>query len=171
MTGEKWVSAGDSAFIKHTQSVILVDLDSTVADTRHRSHLTPHNDPTATWDSYSMHCDGDAPIQGTVALLRLLVARHRIAIVSGRSFEAVDLTMDWLSQHRVPWDVMRLRYQDDCEDPLEYKRSVLQELENQDIVLALEDWPAVAQMWEDNGIPTVCVNPRYHEDPNAYFVR
>jgi len=151
---------------------VLVDLDSTLADTRHRSHLTPHNLPGTTWDTYSMRCADDAPIAGPISTVRALAPTHRIRIVSGRSVRAMKLTIDWLGKHNVPWDLMRLRRSEDSEDPIEYKRSVLAEIPPTElVVLGIDDWPPVIEMWAEHGIPGLCVNPMYSEDPNAYFTK
>lgn len=152
------------------QTIVLVDLDSTLADTRQRSHLTPREVPGTSWDDYSMHCANDAPILGAIQLVRLLASKHEIRIVTGRSERSLELTVNWLSAQRVPWDYLRLRKQTDPEDNVEYKRAVLDELPQRSrVVLGIDDWPPVVQMWQENGIHALCVNPMYSADPNAYF--
>lgn len=149
---------------------VIVDLDSTLADTRQRSHLTPHKLPGTTWDDYSMHCADDTPIPGTVALVRALGSTNRIRIVSGRSIRALELTVAWLARYDVTWDMIRLRRDDDSEDPVEYKKAALREIpDTEAVMLGLDDWPPVIAMWAEHGIPGLCVNPMYSEDPNAYF--
>ena len=166
---DKWIE-NNVLGLGPAADTIIVDLDSTVADTRHRSHMTPHNNPASSWDSYSMYCGDDVPIRGTIKMVNLLFRHHRVRIISGRSIHAAEVTKAWLEEHRMRWDFMRLRHEDDPENPVEYKRAVLDELNGENIVLGVEDWPAVVEMWESRDIPTVCINPRYQDNPNAYFM-
>lgn len=146
---------------------VVVDIDSTLADTRHRAAHTPHNDPEATWDTYALHCAEDAPFRGTVTLVQRLSSTHRIFVVSSRPVAVRGLTIEWLGRHGVVWDGLRLRAPEDPEDPVEYKVKAAQEQSK--VVLGLDDWPPVIAGWAKVGIPGVCVNPMYSEDPNAYF--
>ena len=57
-----------------------------------------------------------------------------------------------------------------AEDPVEYKKAALREIpDTEAVMLGLDDWPPVIAMWAEHGIPGLCVNPMYSEDPNAYF--
>lgn len=155
-----------------TTPIVLCDLDSTLADTRHRHHRSPHNDPEATWENYGALCADDTLIEGTAALLRLLHRNgHSIHILSGRGVNHQSATVTWLHTHRVPFDQIRLHCKGDLEDLVEYKVGYCRELQRKGrkVVLAIEDWPTICEAFEAQGVPAVCVNPRYRDDPMAYY--
>lgn len=154
-------------------TVVLVDIDSTIADTRHRASKSPHSDPTATWESYALHCVDDAPMAGTVALLKLLSkAGHKIRYISGRPESALIPTVQWLFIHDLPdADKVRLLKPNDPKDPVEYKREYIRYLQlDHRVVLLLEDWPSICDMAEDEGVPAICVNPKYTSSPMEFFI-
>ncbi len=139
--------------------IVLVDLDSTLADTRQRRHLCPTVDPTKTWTDYAMGCPDDEPIAGTVALVRALYKRgYGIHIVSHRDRAALDLTVDWLIRHDIPHHAVALN---------QHKVSYLMALREAgaEVVLAIDDDCDVAAAYEAVDCPVVCVNPRYSHRP------
>lgn len=149
---------------------VLVDLDSTLCDTRHRHADSPHADPANTWYTYGENCHLDAPMVGTVGLVRLLADRHAIRIVSGRGIAFLDKTTAWLRQHEVPFDSIHLREDHHPEEHAGYKEMhMLRIARDEEIVLALDDWPSVVEMYHRHGIPCVCVNPMYRDDPMMFF--
>ncbi len=147
---------------------VLVDLDSTLADTRPRRHLAPTVDATKTWQDYSMGCAGDTPIGGTIRFLQILDnAGYGIHIVSGRYASARTLTEKWLDTHHVPWHLLRLRDDDDHRTAAELKLAYLTEITEKRFkpVLALDDDPHIATAYERAGVPVLRINPRYHLAP------
>lgn len=155
-------------------SIVLCDLDSTLADTRHRHDKAPNMDPDATWESYGASCESDVLMQGTATVLRLLHSQgHAIHILSGRSLAWQPSTVVWLHKHAVPFTRLRLRKESDEESLLEYKLGYARELQRKgfDIALAIEDWPQICDEFEAQlGIPSLCVNPKYHDNPMQYFM-
>jgi hypothetical protein len=141
------------------------DLDSTVASTVHRRHVAQaimagESDPSA-WDDYAMMCAKDAPIAGSVALMREMPHGFHVAI-SGRSALAEDLTWEWFFEHDVPFRAALLRIHGDYSPNAEYKIRVLRELEAQgaDVRLFFEDWQEAAiEIAEGSGVPVFGVNP------------
>lgn len=88
-------------------SWVIFDLDSTLADTRHRrAHLPVRPIRPIDWVDYHSRCVDDAPIEGRVVLARLLAPRHHIAIITARpdTPEISDPTLAWLDTHDVPFD-------------------------------------------------------------------
>jgi hypothetical protein len=143
--------------------IVLSDIDSTLADVRHRHHLAPHNTPGNTWQDFSMACADDEPFMGPITLLQMLSDQYPIYLVSSRDDAAYDLTMKWLDRYEVPCDVLRLRKPSEREDNSIYKMRYIKELQADgfDIKLVLEDWPPVVQVLRDHGLNVVCVNPMY----------
>ncbi len=148
--------------------VVLCDIDSTLADTRHRRHLCPTVDPTRepgpyAWDTYAMACGGDTPIAGTVTALRMFYAAgYGVHLVSNRPHLVLQPTVTWLAQHRIPYSNIRLRQGEETFDSdLKVRYLGLVRARGYHPVLFLEDWPAEAAAIEAAGVPVLCVNPRY----------
>lgn len=155
---------------------VFCDLDSTIADTRHRHHMIGKgSDRESTdWIAYSMACADDAPMPGTVRVLQLLKqSGHDIIILSGRSIEAEELTREWLTRHDVPHDELLLRSAEDTrsngESKVDRLREWLEARPEVQPVLMLDDWPEVATLMEPLGIPTLLVNPVYDDAPMKQY--
>lgn len=161
---------------------VLWDLDSTLANTSHRQHMVPLIKAKAgpTWEDYSMACTGDTPVEGTVALARLIasltvpvsdgltmqVSSNRVMQygVSGRSEAARQLTLDWFAEHGVPLDNVYLRPDGDHTPNGKYKVRVIRRLRDKgiDVVLFVEDWKETADYIHDKtGVPVLVVQGDY----------
>ncbi len=139
--------------------IVLADLDSTIADTRHRRHLCPTVDTSKTWTDYALGCADDTPITGPIALLRTFAAfGDDIHIVSHRDPAARDLTAAWLDRHHIPYSALNLGV---------HKVTYVMHLRaaGHDIRLAIDDDPDIAAAYESVDLPVVCVNPRYSHRP------
>lgn len=152
---------------------VMLDLDSTVRDTRQRHHLSPRSNPESSWVDYAMACGGDTPMMGTIMIMRM--ARSigwSIHLVSGCSEEARAITEDWLRKHDAPYDTLRLHTEFDEEHNGLYKVQVGRYLIDRgfDLKLVVEDWPEVARLIEQElHVPVLCVNPMYDDVPMADF--
>jgi hypothetical protein len=139
------------------------DLDSTLADTRHRFHLIGKiKAGEATWDEHSLACANDQPIESAIALMRLLAPHHAQHIVSGRSAIAEKLTHGWLARHHVPFDEIALRHPDDFTGNAQIKIDYVRKLRERGltVVMFFEDYPPVAQqILEATGVPVVTLTP------------
>lgn len=147
------------------------DLDSCLADTRHRWHLSPMADPSSSWDKYCAARMGDTPIAGTVAAARLYYPAHQVHIFSG-SGESSDLvTREWLDLHRIPFDVLRQRPEGDHRPNALLKAGFILELRAAGVEMLLyhEDHGPVAQEIPVlTGVPVLGVNPFYPEDAHKF---
>jgi len=148
------------------RSVICVDLDSTLCDTRHRHHLVlPGDERDQTdWVAYSLACGDDEPIDGVVQLVRLLSRHHHIALVSSRDEQARKLTEQWLSDQEVPYDVLLLGGTDDVPQGLEdFKVHHVRRLHaaGYEVALVVDDLPSLAEAMSVIGVSTLTVRPPY----------
>lgn len=145
------------------RKVIIFDLDSTLADSRQRHHLSPFVDPTKTWDDYSLACGDDTPITGNIALLKILSEIYDIHILTGRRDVARNLTEPWLQKYGANYEVLRMRLDSDDPSNLEYKIGYIEELrKTREVVLIVDDWPAHSFAMEERlKIPVVITNPNY----------
>jgi hypothetical protein len=83
------------------------DLDSTLADTRHRHHLISPDGATD-WTAYSLACGGDALVGPVAALWRALPPGTARVVVSARDRAAEAPTRRWLADHNLWPDLMVL---------------------------------------------------------------
>ena len=154
---------------RHRQpDVILVDVDSTLADTRPRRLYCPTVDPAYTWTDYAMECADDQPIAGTVRAVQLFArAGFAIHLVTYRPYAARVKTIDWLRRYDVPYHRLRMRTENDTGDSTSYKLGYLRAVCELGFTPAqfIEDWPETAAAIEAAGVPVLCVNPRYTAPP------
>lgn len=149
---------------------VFFDLDSTLSDSRQRRHLIADNHEDTDWVAYSLAAGDDLPVPGTVAMARALAPTHDLYIVTGRSEEAWEVTLDWLARHDLDLfaDVF-MRGTSDRTSNAEHKVKVMREwmdVHEREISFLVEDWPKVADaVYAELGIPVVLVNPRYDEEP------
>lgn len=144
--------------------IVTVDIDSTLADTRHRSALIDAVDREATdWLAYAQACADDEPTD-VIVLLRVLERSHGIILVTSRPAGARRETEAWLAAQNVPYDdlVMNELLIDTTGHYLDatgHKVAALRDLSiRYDIVLHIDDWWQTAQAIKDQlGIPTVVV--------------
>jgi len=147
---------------------VCVDLDSTLADTRHRHHLVLPGDQRdqTDWRAYSLACAGDAPIKGACQLVRLLSAQYRVVVLSRRDEAARELTREWLARHHVPYDELVLggvagAPDDQHQFKVHHLRALLARGEN--VVLMVDDLPGLAEAVAGAGldVPVLAVQPPY----------
>lgn len=142
--------------------VVVVDIDSTIADTRGRRHLAPprelHGDPEQ-WKPYSLGCGTDEPIAGLVRLLKLLHSGNLVFLLSARNDVAEALTVTWLRIHGVPYDRLRLWGDEDAgSTPSTYKVRAINAwiAEGWNVQLFIDDWAETCQIVTDlTGVPSV----------------
>jgi len=153
---------------------VLWDLDSTICNTAHRQHMVPaiKAKQGPTWEDYSMACTGDTPVEGAVALVRLLAANRLVMQygVSGRSEAARDRTLEWFKRYGVPLDGLYLRPDGDHTPNGRYKVNVINQLRDSgvDVVLFVEDWKETAQyIHEMTDVPVLVVQGDYLVETEA----
>lgn len=134
-------------------TAVLVDLDGTLCDTRHRDHILPD------WHQHSLACVDDPPISANIQMVNELAMRHVLILCSGRGDHARLETENWCRRHGVEFDLILLRAQGDITDNSTYKLNRVKEMEAQGytFVLAVEDYPKAATVLIEYGIPTVLV--------------
>lgn len=149
---------------------VVFDLDSTLADTRHRQYmLADIREGKATWEDYSLQCGMDGVIAGAVKLCQLLhMACFEIIIMTGRNDVAMEHTRLWLERHRIPYDALRMRAKGDHRPNGPWKTGIIASLEDEgyEIELVVEDYPVAAEAIRDKfpRIPVLVINPEYDKE-------
>jgi hypothetical protein len=135
-----------------SRPAVLLDLDSTICDTRHRRDYIPTPDNGLTWVDYSMQCHGDTPVDAVATLIRFLAVDNAIVVLSGRDQSARDLTESWFNLHEIPFDDIYLR-PDAVTIPNEiYKSREIHKIKRAGFApwLMLDDWPPVKVRVEED---------------------
>lgn len=152
---------------RYLRTAVGFDIDSTLADTRHRWSLSPMADPASDWGRYCDARMGDTPIAGTVAALRAHYLYHQVHLFSGSEDSSGPVTRRWLDRHRIPFDALRQRPAGDDRGNAELKIDFIGDLRTAgiEVVLFYEDHPDVArEIGAKTGVPVLVVNPCYPED-------
>lgn len=134
----------------HTKYVI-VDIDGTIADVRHRLHHIK-GPKKKNWKAFFEEMYRDEPITDRLEQVRELSSKHQILIVTGRPEQYRAQTERWLQRHKVPYEKLYMRKNGDHRPDYEAKQAVLDEIDPKQIVLAIDDRPPVCKMWERHGI-------------------
>ena len=146
-------------------SIVTVDLDSTLCDTGHRHHMIDRVRGTD-WVAYSKACSDDGLVAGTAALVRTLAHVSQIHYVTGRTEAARPETEAWLRSHDLPMDGL---WMDDTPSGDHFavygSHSVykvlrvrqVEEFTGKRVILHIDDWAEVKVALEQAGYPCICV--------------
>lgn len=145
-----------------TREAIIVDLDGTIFDTRHRLHyITGRDDQN--WAAFEAAAENDIPVEHVVELLRNYAANGtRVLIVTARHDKRMRLaTMNQLQRHQIPCHRLFMRpdkIEMDQDAFLKQKIYTAEIKPMYDVKFAIEDRPEVVQMWQRNGVPCFAVD-------------
>lgn len=131
---------------------IVFDLDGTLANNDHRTHLVDRTRGKPDWRAFFAACDQDTPHWHIIAVFHAMVAAgHTVEIWSGRSDEVRDKTERWLTDHGLSGVWLRMRSEGDYTPDEVLKCSWLDRFGRPDLVF--DDRAKVVSMWRENGIP------------------
>lgn len=154
--------------------IVLSDLDSTLCNTDHRSHLATGSTSHEDWVAYSKACVDDPVIEPVARTLHAFARLYPVGFVSGRNVEAIDETYRWLTQQAAfsnIWGVRLRQPTDEMHNGL-YKVKYIQHLQARGImpIVMFEDHLGVAEMIEgETGVPVVRVTPPYVDTVGSRF--
>lgn len=142
------------------KTAVIVDVDGTLCDVAsvlHHVQRTPK-------DFDAFHA-GSADCPPHTDVIRQVVEHHRgghtIVVVTARMYRWEDVTRDWLTRHLpVPHLGPFMRGDRDYRPDVEVKRDIHRVLTTDhglSIVQAIDDSPAIIELWEQLGIPTTVV--------------
>lgn len=91
--------------------IYVFDIDGTIANNEHRSHLLPSSDLhlTSSWRDYNKACSGDSPIIPMINMMNALSELSPVYIMTSRSDEVEYMTLEWLQYNNVDYDVIYMR--------------------------------------------------------------
>lgn len=132
----------------------LFDIDGTLADCSHRIHHIQGEKKD--WDAFYDSCSFDKPISHVIDLLVTLHdADQNIVLVSGRSDQCRDQTLEWLNRHGVPDGLLYMRKEGDHRPDDIIKLELLAQLraDGFDPIMAFDDRDRVVKAWRSAGVP------------------
>lgn len=138
------------------KDTIIVDLDGTLANIEHRTHLIRCDKPD--WRSFYRSCVSDTPNEWCVSLVQSLCSYgFKVLIVSARSKEVEFETNAWLakclgSNDRVKWDLHILREVGDYTPDHILKKRWLSSYGKDNILFAIDDRKRIVDMWRSEGL-------------------
>lgn len=133
------------------------DLDGTLADCQHRLKYIDKSLPKKDRDyaKFYEECINDTPIWPVINLLNDLELSNNIIIVTARSDECRELTLQWLEAHCIEWNrLIFAREEGDYREDSILKQKVLDQLraDGVEISMVFDDRKRVVDMWRANGV-------------------
>jgi len=122
----------------------------------YRHHVTGGNRNFDAFHSESI----DAPAHDHVVMMlrTALNHGHDILVVTARMEKWRKQTSMWLAINDIPSDALFMRGDDDHRKDYLVKKDILDRIQKHwTVVHAVDDNPAVIQLWVDNGIPTTII--------------
>lgn len=147
---------------------IIVDIDGTIADARHRLHHIKREEILKEhWDAFFDAMVDDPPIDG--AWDSILTETSKVTdmfpfviFLTGRPNSHYHETNEWIKKfiplHEQEFALL-MRRKGDHRPDTEVKFELYDKLikNNYDVILAFEDRPSVVKMWNDNGLKAIQV--------------
>lgn len=150
-------------------SIVIFDIDDTIADLSHRIHLIPTNNPQ--WERFFMSCLGDTPLPAIRLLISLLDNRYNVHLWTGRWDICKYKTFEWLqlfTKYRVEfWERLyeegkfRFANNGDLRVAPVIKNefwNLLPAYAQNDILFAVDDRSTMVDFWKARLIPCLQVH-------------
>lgn len=138
-------------------SIVIFDIDGTLADCSHRLPFIKTEGEKKDWKSFFARTKEDLLISHTAKIYGIL---HRLGwylpVITGRPEKLRQDTLDWFKDHYLPLKTENLHMRPDKDNRPDYevKKDLFFSLKilPEDVLCAFEDRPQVIDMWKDLGI-------------------
>jgi hypothetical protein len=141
------------------KDVVICDLDGTLALIEHRRHFLQGKKD---WRKFFAACADDPPNLPVIEVMRgLYMHGKEIWVVSGRSSEVRQETVEWLKRHDVPYHHLVMRRAGDFSPDDVLKRHWLLNgvLPKERVMIVFDDRDKVVLMWRREGLTCAQVAP------------
>jgi hypothetical protein len=147
------------AFDITDNNCIIVDIDGTLADTRHRQHYLEGKKKD--WPGFFAACAADALYTEIRALTNAMYATSDVFLCTGRPSNYFEATHNWLRDNGIKYDCMLMRKEGDTRPDTVVKKEMLDLIRAHkwNILFSVDDRPEVVEMWRANGVPCLSVDP------------
>lgn len=141
------------------KTIIICDIDGTLCTDEHRNHILQEGRTSEHWGRYFDLCHLDPPVHAVIEVLRAFANRYdgtgypyKIHLMTARVDTVKRKTLDWLEEHKVPYDSVTFRPADSRVQDNVLKTKWADELGGPDRVLfVLEDRQRVVDAWRAAG--------------------
>jgi hypothetical protein len=144
------------------KNIIIFDLDGTLAIIDERREKAMKQNGKLNWEKFSSDelIKKDLPNVPVIKTAKLFHQNgFKIYVLSGRSDKTSDITIQWLKKYNVPFDLLKMRKNNDTRpDEIIKKEFVLELGILENIFLILDDREKVVKMWRSLGLECFQVN-------------
>lgn len=134
------------------KEVIIFDLDGTIALIDHRKHFIECPSSEQDWSSFYEACDEDELNQPIAAIIEQLSFDYYILIMSGRSAQVRNKTVEWLLKNGISYDKLIMRPEVDFTPDEILKKKWAEEVGLEKIAMVFDDRDKVVKMWRSLGL-------------------
>lgn len=148
----------NKAYISESKYII-VDIDGTLANNKHRvHHVRRFDNNKADWDNFFSEIDKDTLIQSTKDLIDKDYATFPVVIVTGRPEKYREITKNWLKKYNVRHDILLMRRDSDKRPDNVVKQEILDlYLDKNKVEVCIDDRPIIIRQWKKNGLNIIDV--------------
>lgn len=150
------------------KSVVVFDLDGTLADNTHRQHYMEQDKKD--WKSFFDAMDRDMVVHEIAWIMNMMRVVNLFnpggepvysIICTGRPDQWAYMTRVWLAKNKMDFDGLMMRGPGDGRPDAIVKKEMLDLMKSMgyDPILSIDDRPEVVQMWRDNGVPCLQCDP------------
>ena len=144
---------------------MVFDVDGVLADANHRQVVLFAGGGRKNWKAFFAAAGDDALIEEVARLTALLDPTLRIELLTARPTSNRAITLTWLAQQDLRWDLLVMRPDGDFRSSPDAKRMAVHELRTQgfDPQLAFDDDRRNVDMFHDEGVPCIYIHSGYYE--------
>jgi len=135
------------------KSAIIVDLDGTLTNCDHRVHfLREHPKDWVSFFEGLIHDEINPWCDQIISAMKK--AGHQIILMTGRSRDYEELTIKWLKDHQVHFDLLLMRAERDFRSDSVIKRELYDQyvVGEYEALFVIEDRQSVVAMWRELGL-------------------
>jgi predicted kinase len=134
------------------KSIVLCDLDGTLANVEHRRHLVQQE--PADWEGFFAAIKDDTVRPEVLSRLTEYSQQGlTIVLISARPQRYRVPTLEWLDRHHIPYLTLLMRPDADTRSDADVKRDLLTiYFDPKQIYQVIDDRPVVIRMWKEQGI-------------------
>ena len=138
-------------------------MDGVLSDAKDRQHLLTW--PRRDWHAFFAAAGDDALFDDCATLLGLLGRTLQVVLLTARPVSIRPATIEWLSRHDIPYDLLVMRSEVDRRASTAYKKSTVHELDVFGFTprISFEDDRRNVEMFRAQGVPCVYIHSGYYD--------
>jgi hypothetical protein len=144
---------------------VVFDIDGVLADANHRQDVLFSGGKRKNWKAFFAAAGDDALIEEVARLTTLIDRDLKVVLLTARPTDNRSITVTWLGQHDLRWDLLVMRPSGDFRSSPDAKRMAVHELRSQgfDPQLAFDDDRRNVDMFHAEGVPCIYIHSGYYE--------